>query len=155
MLRQETIIQYKLHTRNPYPYSCLEIFIFIYSLRGGIDHISINTFRYTLCCAPNVYMFVYILIGTPIVPLKQVLLRHCDYIASSLEVVGSGSNEPVFFGLNEPLAGLVRFYCKPSVNVLMLIKGMSVVFHQGFKQVLLKLCDFTESSLKIVGSGVE
>ena len=38
-----------LHTRNLYPYSCLEIFIFIYSLRGEIDHISINTFRYTLC----------------------------------------------------------------------------------------------------------
>ena len=48
--------------------------------------------------------------------LKQVLLKHCDYIASSLEVVGSGSNEPVYCGLNEPLAGLVRFYYKPSVT---------------------------------------
>ena len=26
----------------------------------------------------------------------QVLHKHCDYIASSLEVVGSGSNEPVY-----------------------------------------------------------
>ena len=84
-----------------------------------------------------------------------MLLKHCDHIASSLEVVGSGSNEPVYCRLNEPLAGLARFYCKPSVTVLMLIKGMSVIFHQGFKQVLLKLCDFTASSLKIVGSGVK
>ena len=36
--------------------------------------------------------------------LKQVLLKHCDYIASSLEAVGSGLNEPVYCGLNEPLA---------------------------------------------------
>ena len=42
--------------------------------------------------------------------LKQVLLKHCDDIASSLEVVGSGLNEPVYCGLNEPLAKLVRFY---------------------------------------------
>ena len=31
---------------------------------------STNTFRYTTCCAANVYIFVYILIGAPIVPLK-------------------------------------------------------------------------------------
>ena len=30
---------------------------------------STNTFRYTTCCAANVYMFVYILIGAPIVHL--------------------------------------------------------------------------------------
>ena len=77
--------------------------------------------------------------------LKQVLLKHCNYILhhdvlllllllSSLEVVGSGSNVPVYCGLNEPLAGLVRFYCKPSVTVLMLIKGMSVIFHRGLKR---------------------
>ena len=58
-----------LYTRNLYSYSHLEIFICIYSVRGEIDQISTNTFRYTMCCAPNVYMFVYILIGTPIVPL--------------------------------------------------------------------------------------
>ena len=57
---------------------------------------------------------------------KQVLFKHCDYIASSLEVVGSGSNEPLYCGLNEPLAGIVRFYRQPSATVLMLIKGMSV-----------------------------
>ena len=46
--------------------------------------------------------------------LKHVLLKTCDFIASSLEAVGSGSNfnEPVYCGLNEPLAGLVRCYCK-------------------------------------------
>ena len=57
------------YTRNLYSYSYLEISICIYSVRGEIDQISTNTFRYTTCCAPNVYMFVYILIGAPIVPL--------------------------------------------------------------------------------------
>ena len=33
-----------------------------------LDQISTNTFRYINCCAANVYMFVYILIGAPIVP---------------------------------------------------------------------------------------
>ena len=40
------------------------------SVRGDIDQISTNTLRYTMCCAPIVYMFVYILIGAHIVPLK-------------------------------------------------------------------------------------
>ena len=40
-------------------------------MRGEIDQISTNTFRYIMCCAPNVYMFVYILIGAHIVPLKE------------------------------------------------------------------------------------
>ena len=72
--------------------------------------------------------------------LKQVLTKHCDCITSSLEVdlVGSESNEPGDCGLNEPLAGLVRFYCKPSVTLLRLIKGLSVIFQHGLKQVLLK-----------------
>ena len=61
-----------LHTRNLYSYSHLEIFICIYSVRGEIDQISTNTFRYIICCAPNVYMFVYILIGTPIVPFSRI-----------------------------------------------------------------------------------
>ena len=39
--------------------------------------------------------------------LKQVLLKHRDYITSSLEVVGSGINKPVYCGLNEPLANLL------------------------------------------------
>ena len=89
--------------------------------------------------------------------LKQVLLKHCDYIASSLEVVGSINrlNEPVYCGLSEPLAKLVTFYCKPSVTVLMLVKGMSVILQQGLRQVLLKHCDFAVSSLEVVGSGVK
>ena len=83
-----------------------------------------------------------------------MLLKHCDYIASSLELVGSGLNKPVHCGLNEALAGLVRFYCKPSV-IVMLIKRMSVIFQQGLKQVLLKHCDFIVSSLELVGNGVK
>ena len=72
-LTQERIIQYKLvhtYTQETY-YSCshLEIFICIYSIRGEIDQISTNTFRCTICSAPNVYMFVYKLIIAPIVPL--------------------------------------------------------------------------------------
>ena len=59
-----------LHTRNLCSYSHLEIFICIYSVRGEIDQISINTLRYTMCCAPNVYMFVYTLIEAHIVPLN-------------------------------------------------------------------------------------
>ena len=62
-----------LHTSNLYYYSHLEIFICIYSVRGEIDQISTTTLRYTMCSAPNVYMFVYTLIGTHIVPLKTDL----------------------------------------------------------------------------------
>ena len=43
-------------------------------------------------------------------------LKHCEYIVSSLGVVGSGLNEPVYCGLNELLAKLVRFYCKTICN---------------------------------------
>ena len=64
-----------LYTRNLYSYSHLEIFICIYSVRGEIDQTSTNTFRYTMCCAPNVYMFVYISIGAHIVPLRPPALR--------------------------------------------------------------------------------
>ena len=59
-----------LYTRNLYSYSYLEIFICMYSVRGEIDQISTNTFKYTTCCSANVYMLVYILIGAPIVPLR-------------------------------------------------------------------------------------
>ena len=58
-----------LYTGNPYSYSHFEIFICIYSVRGEIDQISTNTLRYTTWCAANVYIFVKILIGTPIVPI--------------------------------------------------------------------------------------
>ena len=59
----QEVISTVLRTRNLYSYSRLEIFICIYSVRGEIDQISTNTFRYRTCCAANVYMFVYILIG--------------------------------------------------------------------------------------------
>ena len=59
-----------LHTRNLCSYSHFEIFICIYNVRGEIDQILTNTFRYTMCSAPNVYMFVYTLIGAHIVPLR-------------------------------------------------------------------------------------
>ena len=36
-----------------------------------IDQISTNTSRYTTFCAANVYIFVYIFIGTALVPLKS------------------------------------------------------------------------------------
>ena len=62
-----------LYIRNLYSYSHLETFICIYSVRAEIDQISTNTLRYTNCCAANVYMFVYILIGVPIVPLREHL----------------------------------------------------------------------------------
>ena len=63
-----------LYTRNLYSYSHFEIFICIYSVRGEIDQMSTNTFRCSTCCAANVYIFVYILIGGPIVPLSMIHL---------------------------------------------------------------------------------
>ena len=70
--RQHKIVQIStfLHTRNLCSYSHLEILTWIYNVRGEIDEISTNTFKYTMCSAPNVYMFVYTLIGAHIVPLK-------------------------------------------------------------------------------------
>ena len=60
-----------LHTRNLYSYSHFEIVICIYSVRGDIDQMSTNTSSYTICNAPNVYIFVYILIETRIAPLNM------------------------------------------------------------------------------------
>ena len=70
--REHNIVQIStlLHTRNLCSYSHLEIFISIYNVRVEIDQISTNTFPYTMCSAPNVYMFVYTLIGAQIVPLS-------------------------------------------------------------------------------------
>ena len=59
-----------LYTRNPYSYSHFEIVICIYSVRGDIDQVSTNAFSCTICSAPNVYIFVYILIETRIAPLR-------------------------------------------------------------------------------------
>ena len=47
--------------------------------------------------------------------------------------MGRGFNEPVYCGLNEPLAKLVRFYCKPSVTVLMLVKRNVSYIAAGFE----------------------
>ena len=62
-----------LYTRKPYSYSHFEIVICIYSVKGDIDQMSTNTSSYTICSAPNVYMFVYILIETRIAPLTNSL----------------------------------------------------------------------------------
>ena len=62
-------IRILLYTRDPYSYSHFEIVICIYSVRGDIDQMSTNTSSYTICSAPNVYIFVYILIETHIAPL--------------------------------------------------------------------------------------
>ena len=65
-----------LHTRNPYSCSHFEIVICIYSVRGDIDQMSTNTSSYTICSAPNVYIFVYILIESRIAPLRIAVGRH-------------------------------------------------------------------------------
>ena len=72
------------NTRNLYSYSHLQIVICIYSVRGEIDQISTNTFRYTICCAPNVYMFVYILIGAHTVPLRYFSIYLKTFIQATL-----------------------------------------------------------------------
>ena len=63
-IREHNIVQIStfLHTRNLYSYSHLEIFICIYSVRGEFDQMSADPSSYTICSAPSVYMFVYILI---------------------------------------------------------------------------------------------
>ena len=43
------------------------------TVRGEIDQISTNTFQYSTCCTANVYIFVYIFIEAPIVPLNYCL----------------------------------------------------------------------------------
>ena len=69
-----------LCTRNPYSYSHFEIVICIYSVRGGIDQMSTNSSSYTICSAPYVYIFVYILIETRIAPLThtKLLAANCS-----------------------------------------------------------------------------
>ena len=41
--------------------------------------------------------------------LKQVSLKHCDFIVSSLEVAGTGVKWTSLLGANEALAGIVGF----------------------------------------------
>ena len=74
-LRQQSIIHTEskskpMCTRKPYKYSYSEIFITIYSARGAINQIPTNTSRYSTCCAANVYIFVFIFNGTPLVLLS-------------------------------------------------------------------------------------
>ena len=47
----------------------LEI-IYIYSVRGEIDQILTNTSSYSICCAANVYIFVYNCNQGPLVSLN-------------------------------------------------------------------------------------
>ena len=43
----------------------------MYIVRGEIDQISTNTSRYTICCAANVCISVYTLIGARVAPLRK------------------------------------------------------------------------------------
>ena len=65
-----------LYTRNPCSYSHFEIVICHYSVRGDLDQMSTNTSSYTICSAPFVYIFVYILIETRITPLTFITMYH-------------------------------------------------------------------------------
>ena len=58
-----------------------------------------------ISCKPSVTVLILITGMSAIFQqdLKQVLHKHCNFIASSLEVVGCGSNEPVYSGLSEPV----------------------------------------------------
>ena len=49
-----------LQTTNLYSYSHLQIFIWLYSVRGEIYRISTNTLIYTMCCALKVYVCLHI-----------------------------------------------------------------------------------------------
>ena len=79
------LISLFLYTRNKYSDSHFEIVICIYSVRGDIDQMSTNTSSDTICRAPNVYIFVYILIETRIAPLKhseQLCIIYCSLVNS-------------------------------------------------------------------------
>ena len=76
-----------LYTRNPYSYSHFEIVICIYSVKGDIDQMSINTYSYTICSAPNVYIFVYILIETRIAPLNiEINCTICNHLRFAMYI---------------------------------------------------------------------
>ena len=79
------------------------MFIYIYSVRGEIDQISTNTFRYSTCCAANIYIFVYIFIEAPLVPLmaaecvcsqhqKATIHQVTTMLATSKNVLFPGHN---------------------------------------------------------------
>ena len=92
----------------------MEIIICIYSVRGEIDQISTNTFRYIICCAPNVYMFVYILIGTPNVPLKGPKGFHYNTV---IHLYSSDMSFEKLTTLNEDLM------CNQNAEINCLISG--------------------------------
>ena len=41
--------------------------------------------------------------------VEQVLLKHCDFIVSSLEIMGSGVKWTSLLGANEALTGIAGF----------------------------------------------
>ena len=76
MEHDTVLISTLLCTRNPYTYSYFEISICIYSVRGENDQMSTNTFRYSTCCAANVYIFAYIFIWGPYITFKLIQFCH-------------------------------------------------------------------------------
>ena len=68
-MKKYTFIHKKTIYRKLYSYLHFEIIIYIYSVRGDTDQMSTTTCSYTICSAPNVYIFVYILIETHLAPL--------------------------------------------------------------------------------------
>ena len=70
-----------------------------------------------ISCKPSVTVLILINGMSAIFQhgLKQVLRKHCNFIASSLEVVGCGSNEPVYSRLNEQ----VVHFCPTLVHIAM------------------------------------
>ena len=68
-----------------------------------------------ISCKPSVTVLILIngMSATFQQGLKQVLRKHCNFIASSLEVVGCGSNESVYSGLNEPKWFILHWFIQP------------------------------------------
>ena len=48
------------------------MFICIYSVRREIDQVSTKTSRYSTCYAVNIYIFVYIFIEAPLIPIVYI-----------------------------------------------------------------------------------
>ena len=68
--------KYTLIRKKPIFLFTFEIVISIYSV--NINQISTNTSNYTICSAPNVYIFVDILIETRIAPLMAFAIPKCS-----------------------------------------------------------------------------
>ena len=65
---------------------------------GEIDQISTNTSRYSTCCAVNVYIFVYIFIGTPIVHLNKYVLNVFIDIQTSEKLIQMDTDKMMTYG---------------------------------------------------------